>query len=90
MSEENRQDIVFVLTREQVLACARELGIAEEQLTDEVIGLVKSSLEVEFRRWPQIVKEILTQAVQCPLGLVCFPSCFWWQEGRCLFPKRSK
>jgi hypothetical protein len=90
MAEKNRQYFVFLLTREQVLACAREMGMAEERLTDEVIELVKSNLEVEFRRWPEIVKEILVRATQCPLGLVCFPSCCWWQEGRCLFPGGSK
>jgi hypothetical protein len=90
MPAKNQPDIVFILTRAQVLACARELGIAEEQLTDEVIELVKSRLEVEFRHWPEIVKETLIRAARCPLGLVCFPSCCWWQEGRCLFPGSSK
>jgi len=88
MSEKNQKDIIFVMTREQVLACARELGIAEEQLTDKVMGLVKNRLGAEFRRWPEIVKEILTRATRCPLGLACFPSCCWWKEGRCLFPQK--
>jgi hypothetical protein len=87
MSEKDRQDIVCIMTRDQVLAFARELGIAEEQLTDEVMELVKSRLEAELRRWPEIVKEVLTRATRCPLGLVCFPSCCWWKEGRCIFPR---
>jgi hypothetical protein len=88
MPANNRQDIVFTMTRDQVLACARELGIAEEQLTDEVMGLVRDRLEAEFRRWPEIVKEILSRAARCLLGLACFPSCCWWKEGRCLFPRK--
>jgi hypothetical protein len=86
---DKQEDFVFTMTRDQVLACARELGIAEEQLTDEVMRLVKNRLEAEFRRWPEIVKETLSRAAQCPLGLACFPSCCWWKEGRCLFPRRS-
>jgi hypothetical protein len=90
MSEKNRQDFVFVLTRDQILACAWELGIADEQLTDEAMGLVKNRLEAEFRRWPEIVKEVLSRAARCPLGLACFPSCSWWKEGRCIFPGSPK
>lgn len=87
MSANKQKDIIFIVTKEQVLACARKLGIAEEQLTDEVIELVKDRLETEFSHWPEIVKEILTRAARCPLGLVCFPSCCWWKEGRCIFPR---
>ena len=87
MTKSNQKEIIFMLTRDDVLACAKELGIAEEQVTDEAIELVKDKLKVEFGRWPKIVKETLTQAAQCPLGLTCFPSCCWWKEGRCIFPR---
>jgi len=76
MSESDQKDIIF-------------MGIAEEQLTDEVIELVRDGLEAAFSHWPEIVKEILVRAAQCPLGLVCFPSCCWWKEGRCVFPRQA-
>jgi len=87
MPKKQDKDIIFVLTKDEVMACAKELKIAEEQVTDEVIELIKGKLEAEFGHWPEIVKEILTQAARCPLGLACFPSCCWWKEGRCIFPK---
>jgi len=87
MLEKNQENIIFVLTRDDVLACARELKIPEEQVADETIELVKDRINRELDRWPEIVKEILTQATQCPLGLTCFPSCCWWKEGRCIFPR---
>lgn len=87
MSKNKQPDIIFMLTSDEVLACARELKIPKEQLTDEVIELIKDKINREFGRWPEIVKEILTQAAQCPLGLNCFPSCCWWKEGRCIFPQ---
>ncbi|MBA7559629.1 hypothetical protein ES708_01244 [subsurface metagenome] len=87
MSKNNRQDIIFMLTKGEVLACAKELKIPKEQVTDEVIELIEDKLKAEFGRWPEIVKEVLTQVSQCPLGLTCFPSCCWWKEGRCIFPR---
>jgi hypothetical protein len=87
MPNNNQEHIIFKLTRDDILARAKELGITEEQLTDEVIELIKNRLEAEFHRWPEIVKETLAQAAQCPLGLHCFPSCCWWKEGRCIFPR---
>ena len=87
MSKSYQKDIIFMLTKDEVLACAKELRIPIEQVTDEIIELVKSRLEVEFRYWPEVIKDVLTQATKCPLGLVCFPSCAWWKEGRCTFPR---
>ena len=81
------KDIIFTLTKDELLAYAQELGTDEEQLTEEALELIKDKLNLEFGRWPEIVKEILTQAAQCPLGLNCFPSCCWWKEGRCIFPR---
>ena len=27
----------------------------------------------------------------CPLGLkVCYPSCYWWQDGKCIFKKEAE
>jgi hypothetical protein len=87
MSKKQGKDVIFTLTRDDVLACAKELKIAQERITDELLELVENRLEAEFSRWPQIAKEVLIQATQCPLGLTCFPSCCWWKEGRCIFPK---
>ena len=48
MSENGEKDIilmaVFVVTRDDILSCASELGIPEEQVTDEVIELVKEEV----------------------------------------------
>jgi len=83
------KDIIFMLTKDEVLACAHELGISKEQVTDDVIELVKSRINLEFRHWPEIVKGLLKEVTKCPLGLVCYPSCFWWKDGRCTFPRED-
>lgn len=38
-------DVVYLLTREDVLACAREMGIPEEVITDDVLYKVKKGIE---------------------------------------------
>ena len=32
---------IFVLTREDVIGCAREMGIPEEAITDDILAQVK-------------------------------------------------
>ena len=38
-------DVVYLLTREDVLACAREMGLPDEVITDDVLYKVKKGLE---------------------------------------------
>jgi hypothetical protein len=89
MSKNHQKDIPFMPTKDDILAYAKELGIPIEQVTDEFIELVQSRLNREFRSWSDIVKDVLAQATKCPLGLSCFPSCHWWKDGRCIFPRQT-
>ena len=43
MSQAN--DTVFILTREDVIACAKEMGLPEEAITDDVLYQVKKGVE---------------------------------------------
>lgn len=86
MRQSYGEDVIFMLTKHDVLVCANELGIPQEQVTDDVIELVKKKISLSFGNWPEVVKSALIEAVKCPLGLVCYPSCYWWKDGRCTFP----
>ena len=90
MSESYEEDIIFMLTKGDILACASELGISKEQVTDNVIELVKKKISLGLGNWPEVVKSALNEAIGCPLGLGCYPSCFWWQDGKCTFPRENK
>jgi transcriptional regulator with XRE-family HTH domain len=37
-----------------------------------------------------ILKSIARQIGGCPLGLVCYPSCFWWQDGGCSYRSQKQ
>lgn len=77
---------VFFVTRDDVLACADELGIPEERITDEVIELVKDKVGLTLRDWRKVVKSVVKEALNCPLGMACSPSCPWREISRCTPP----
>ncbi len=92
MTESSKQDILvmalFVVTRDSILSYANELGIPEEQVTDDVIELVKEKVSQDLGDWRDGVRGIVKEAIEkktikCPLGLVCSPSCAFGQVGEC-------
>ena len=57
-------EVVFILTREDVIACAEELGIPEEAITDDVLYQVKKGVEFGFEFWPEVVKGAISYALK--------------------------
>ncbi len=57
-------DIVFVLTREDVIAAAREMGLPAEAITDEVLESVKAGIGFGLDCWPDVVKACITFALK--------------------------
>lgn len=102
MAENGKQDIlvmaIFMVTRDDVLACAGDLGMPEEQVTDDLIEMVRERVSQGLGNWRQaaegmvkeaiLLREAMKQgAIECPLGMVCSPSCAWWEVGQCLSPR---
>ena len=81
---------IFMVTKEDVLTCANELGMSEEQVTEDVIELVREKVKEGLRDQREVVKSIVKEAIKCPLGLVCSPSCIWREVGKCKFPSGTK
>jgi len=40
------------------------------------------------RQWPEVRKNTFREAIECPLKLVCYLSCAWWKDGKCIFQER--
>ena len=59
-------EVVFLLQRQDVIACARELGIPEEAITDDVLHQVKKGVEFGLECWTDVVKEALKEAIVIP------------------------
>jgi hypothetical protein len=58
------KDTIFVLTREDVTECAREMGIPEETITDEVLRQVRKGVEFGLECWSEVVKEAINMALK--------------------------
>ncbi len=57
-------DVVYLLTREDVLACAREMGIPEEVITDDVLYKVKKGIEGAWEGWTEVIKGAISFALK--------------------------
>ena len=86
----HRKEVIFMLTKNDILVCAHELGIHKEQVTDDIIELLQKRISLSLSHWPQLLKSALIDAVKCPLGLVCYPSCFWWKDGKCAYLREKE
>ncbi len=62
MSIDNRT--IFVLTREDVIGCTREMGIPEEMITDDVLYQVKKGVEWGLECWDEVMKEAINMALK--------------------------
>jgi hypothetical protein len=58
------EDTVFILSREDVIGCAMEMGIPEEAITDDVLQQVKKGVEWGLESWPEVVKEAIDIALK--------------------------
>ena len=57
------ENTIFILTREDVVACAKEMGIPEEAITDDVLYQVKKGVEFGSECWPDVVKTAIKEAL---------------------------
>jgi len=58
------KDTIFVLTRENVIECAREMNILEEAITDDVLYQVRKGVEWGLERWSEVMKEAINMALK--------------------------
>ena len=55
---------IFILTREDVIGCAREMGIPEEVITDDVLYQVKKGVEFGLECWAEVMEEAINLALK--------------------------
>ena len=57
-------ETIFVLTKEDVVECAREMGIPAEAITDDVLRQVKKGVAWGLECWSEVMKEAINMALK--------------------------
>jgi len=57
-------ETIFVLTREDVVICAEQMGIPAEAITDDVLRQVKKGVEWGLECWSEVMKEAINMALK--------------------------
>ncbi len=57
-------EVVFLLTMEDVLSCAKEMGIPKEAITDDIFYKVRKGVESAWEGWPEEVKAAISYALK--------------------------
>lgn len=57
-------EVIFKLTREDVIGCAQEMGIPEEAITDDILSEVKKGVEWGLECWSEVMKEAINMALK--------------------------
>ena len=58
------KDVVFLLTRENVIACAEEMSLPKEAITDDVFCKVRKGVASAWEGWPDVVKAAISYALK--------------------------
>jgi hypothetical protein len=85
MTAKRDDNVIYTLLKDEISACALELGISEEQVAYGILKGMRKMIDLEIDHWPLVDTANWQDATDCPLGLDCYPSCAWWGESGCLF-----
>jgi hypothetical protein len=57
-------ETIFILTKEDVVICAKEMGIPAEAITDDVLRQVRKGVEWGLESWSEVMKEAINMALK--------------------------
>jgi len=77
---------MFVVTRSDVLTWASESGIPVDQVTNEVIEMLKKKIVQGAASWWEILEYMFKEAIKCPFGMDCLSPCPWREISECKLP----
>ena len=60
----DHKDVIFVLTKEDVMECAKELDVPEEAITDDVLYQVRKGVDAGLECWSDVVKDAINFALK--------------------------
>ena len=63
----SQPETIFVLIKEDVIAVAGEMGIPEQEITDDILAQVKKGVEWGLSCWTDVVKVAIEEAINFAL-----------------------
>ena len=60
----DHKDVIFILTKEDVLECARMKGIPDEAITDDVLRQVRKMVDSGLECWSEVVMTAIDFALK--------------------------
>ena len=60
----DHKDVIFVLTKEDVMECAKELGIPGEAITDDILYQVRKGVDAGLECWSDVVRDAINFALK--------------------------
>ena len=57
-------EVLYILTREDLLEVARQDGIPAEVITDDIFKQVRKGVESAWEGWPEVVRAALAYALK--------------------------
>ena len=56
--------VIFRITKEDVICCARQMGIPEKAITDDVLYQVRKGVEFGLECWSDVLEEAINMALK--------------------------
>ena len=60
----DHKDVIFILTKKEVLECARMKGIPDEAITDDVLPQVRKMVDSVLECWSEVVMTAIDFALK--------------------------
>jgi hypothetical protein len=57
-------EVIFLLSRDDVVECARQMGIPEDVITEDLLYQVKKGVEFGLECWVEVVQEAINFALK--------------------------
>ena len=61
-----------------------------QQVTYDEVERMKDKISLRNSNGSAVLMSDKKLAIKCPLSLVCYPSCSWWQDGKCNYSEEGK
>jgi len=62
--KEAAEEPIFTLVKEDIVECAREMGIPEASITDDVLQQVRKGVDSGLECWSDVVKDAISMALK--------------------------